>query len=577
MNDFKNFVQLQSAIAENMLWLKLIFCASAVFAVTHHSDEVKFEHNFRKIGKLAVGLTYAHMHATINLEPLEQSCAELMAHIVKKMMAVDTSVEERKQMESVIPQLQVATKIIQDINLLFFSENPEREKRQILAGLGLLSGLFSTGLSIYNRIELGKLDHEITSVREETVEGFRHVAHVLQEEDMVMHQVMKNVDVLKTSVQTLIIKLSHEYVQMQTLSNVLSVLTSTVNMGAQIAEAGRALESLFQCKLHPSLINAKSLENSIQRITEKAARRGLRLLHEDREQIFKSPISFIAKKDRKIVVIVHIPLTSEEPLNLYEHLAIPTRIEDIFVTIHSEKNLLATDAAGRIGLELAEFEMIRCQVHYLHSENLFICPNTNLLQKNMRKTCLGALFFSEEKEINRKCVHRIRHEVGGEMAQQTGKNSIVLYSDAPPVITESCQKKSRLLKTTAGITMLKTRPGCKLDSENFVFTSPQIVAEETDFLQKIIPVSKLTLFNGTSTDDLRQAYQNLRRMKNPEEINLRNLQNWIEEESKKTRENWGQFGIAGLGVAMALGVICYLGWMFAKHRRAEAAKASSST
>jgi len=77
-----------------------------------------------------------------------------------------TSHDEKELIATLRPQLEVASKTINDLQALFFeTDQHHRPKRQLLMGLGMLLGLTSLGTSIYSARELQQLHGELTNLK----------------------------------------------------------------------------------------------------------------------------------------------------------------------------------------------------------------------------------------------------------------------------------------------------------------------------------------------------------------------------------------------------------------------------
>ena len=50
-------------------------------------------------------------------------------------------------------------------------------------------GVVNTGMSIYNTAQIKKLYSALSNQRQDMMDGFKHVAHALQEEDHAIHQI----------------------------------------------------------------------------------------------------------------------------------------------------------------------------------------------------------------------------------------------------------------------------------------------------------------------------------------------------------------------------------------------------
>ncbi len=86
------------------------------------------------------------------------------------------------------------------MNAVFFNDDQQRNKRQILGGLSLGFGIVSFVMSILNKIEISKL-HEKFDILESGVE---QIIHVLDEQDHAITTLTNNVNAIKEVVKLLL-------------------------------------------------------------------------------------------------------------------------------------------------------------------------------------------------------------------------------------------------------------------------------------------------------------------------------------------------------------------------------------
>ena len=97
------------------------FCAFLFLIVKiSGSEEIQLEQNFRQIGTLATGLSYAHIHGTVNFRQLRTAYLSII-HYVENREQTTESKEEKLFIETLSPQLRVAEKTLEDIRQLFFA------------------------------------------------------------------------------------------------------------------------------------------------------------------------------------------------------------------------------------------------------------------------------------------------------------------------------------------------------------------------------------------------------------------------------------------------------------------------
>ena len=531
------------------------------------NEEIHFEQNFRQIGTITTGLSFGHIHGKINFKKLKFAYKSII-HYVEERRRLTKSTEEKNFIDTLSPQLQVATRTLQDIESLFFKDSATRQKRQLFLGIAMALGVVNTGMSIYNTAQIKKLYSVLSDQREDMMDGFKHVAHALEEEDHAIHQITKNVEILKTTCQYVLERIDNEINQINSLTNIVRVITLVNNLHSELLAWGRGLDSLSNGRLHPTLINPDKLRKGLKETIEKALKFGLKPLHREVSYFYKNPVSYLATEDEEIIIFVHVPLVEADPLNLFEYLPIPKQIGNIFVTIESTKTILATDLQGHFGMELSEMDLMRCQTEDKHNGKLFICANTNLIQNKIRRTCLGSLFFGHTKEVMEKCLYFPETlQTREEFAKQISIDQIVFFAKEDITLIETCPDSIRTLPNITGLTTIKVPAGCKIVTENYTFKSPIIVDVESDFIRRTIRIPRIPYLSDHRAEEMEKHLEDLKKIKMPEKIHLAEFENWIRQrEHEYIRQNVG-YVISLASIAIGLIVICVLVFLFLRYKR----------
>jgi hypothetical protein len=121
----------------------------------------------------------------------------------------------------------------------------------------------------------------------------------------------------------------------------------------------------------------------------RAAQLGLSPLFTDNTAIFKLPVTYLGTNKKKIFVCIHFPFVDMDQIDLYEHLPISFELRNLFVTLESGRNIIASNNTRAFGLELTHNNLLHCQVGKVHSGNIYIFSDSNVLTNNISLTCLG--------------------------------------------------------------------------------------------------------------------------------------------------------------------------------------------
>ena len=559
-----------------MLNCKVICVTLLCFILCACNKHIEINQNFRHVGKLATGLSYGHIHTTVKFSDLKYAVKTVMKILQERLRKDSTSTTEKEYIKMMSPRLQISYDAIEDLQDLFFGENnvknesSVRKKRQLFLGIAIALGIFNTGMSIYNIEEIARLHLDITELKNDMVVGFKHVAHILREEEHAIFQMTKNINILKENMRYTLDALYNQEAELNQIKNAMTIGAALSNINAEVAAWGRGLESLSHGRLHPTLVDKKAVKDAFDNIIQKASRIGLKPLHQDYRSVFKNPISYFSTTEESIIVIVHIPLVEYAPLDIYEYLPIPVHVGQIFVTLEGRHTLLATDLQGRTGLEMSNSELLKCQSENLHDGKLWICPNTNLLMNRIRNSCLGSIFYGHQNEALQRCFCQIQlPETHMEFVKQVSENTVSLYTKDDLTIRQTCQGKVEILPNITGLATIVIPEGCKMVTEDYTFISPAILDINSDFIRKTMKIPHLRIFNETNLQAIEKQMRSLNQIKNPNKINLETLKKWIQDEEIKTIHrtiSYSSNAIALIGCGLVVTIIIFLYCRFRKRK-----------
>lgn len=533
-----------------------------MIATLKGENTVKLTSSFRKIGQLATGLSYGHVHGTIDFKQIVDAQKSVIDTVYERMKSA-SSKEETLLLEALLPQVDIAMKTVEDLETQFFGQGHHRQKRQLLLGLGVALGLTSLGTSIYTATEVRRLHDEISNLHSR----FRHVAHVLDEEAQAVNKLIGSMRTIKATCQIVLRKLDVEEKQIATLTTVIGMMAMISNLNAQLDGWRRGLEFLASGKLHPSLIDHKKIRASARHIEEKARAAGRQPLHKDEEMLFKAPVSYLATGDGKIFFIAHVALVEAKPMDLFELISTPVKVRGLVLEVRAAQKILAVDSKGKTGIEMSHEELVRCLAEEKHDGQVFLCPNANLMRNDIRKTCLGGIFFGLQEEVATKCDHMV-HQKTGEDMKQVGKNEVLIYSERNQTLMETCKNGTSYHWIPEGLVTKKVRAGCEVATKDFTFKALREIDTEENFLRREIQSTEFQFLEEKSDEKLLRALEALGKDRYPEPIRTADIKKWIaeDEEEEVARRTHLATSIAAAGLSLiAVGVI---GGLFVKFRRA---------
>lgn len=529
-------------------------------------QEVAVTSTFRRLGSLATGLNYAHIHGSIDFRGLQLAQRQVV-HALEERMRQSTSREEKTLLDAIKPQLDIATKTLEDLQVLFFGRPSHRPKRQLFLGIAMALGLVGAGSSIYTATEVTKLHAEISSVRSD----FQHVAHMLERDAQVVNKLATDVHTVSKICQVILGRLLEEEDKLNMLTGIMGLMSVVNNFNAELSAWGRGLESLANGKLHPSLTDHGKLRHAISVIDGKAKAAGRRILHDNDNAIFTAPVSYLATSEGNIIFIAHIPLVEQEPLELFEYLSTPVKHEDFYLEVTAQNRILAMDSRGQTGLEMSHEDLLRCQSEEQHNGQMFICSNTNLVRNDIRSTCLGAIFFNRQQEVEERCEHLLMRNIT-EQVRQISKTEIMVFANTETTVTEKCRNGTRFHQIMGGLVKMSTVPGCELSTKDFTFRSLEDIDLSENSVERKIRTTKFAFLKQRTDKEIQEALRSLKEMKEPEHIKVDQLEAWMKERDQDT---WSDnMSSAKAGVAGAIGFLAIVAILslFIKYKLSNASK-----
>ena len=243
---------------------KIFVVLTLALVTTRCHEVVELRTSFHKLGKLASGLGYAHLHTKIDIASVRRSHWYVMtklnntADLAKEFATKDK--ETDPLFVRLLSAMQPATFIIDAVTSTFVDSSP-RKARQ----LELAAAAFSIGLSIYNTYEIYNLKNQIGDIRA----GVEHVAHALLQEDQAIDALTSSIGHLNKTCNILAKSFYQleEKVNKQAAFDELMLQITSHNQ--QVSQWGEGMTVLLHGHLSPLLIKNKSMMAAFIKIKEK--------------------------------------------------------------------------------------------------------------------------------------------------------------------------------------------------------------------------------------------------------------------------------------------------------------------
>jgi hypothetical protein len=174
--------------------------------------------------------------------------------------------------------------------------------------------------------------------------------HDLEDQDHAIATLTHNIISLKAVIKNMMTDLQsvdHERNRIKKVSIVSNMITTN---NADVTVRGKGLEALILGELHPTLVNTQKLNLALTLLQFRAAQLGLLPLFTDNTAVFKLPGTYLAKNKKKIFVCIHIPFLDMDQIGLYKHHPILFELGNLFVTLESGRNFIASNDTRAFGL-----------------------------------------------------------------------------------------------------------------------------------------------------------------------------------------------------------------------------------
>jgi hypothetical protein len=540
----------------------------AIASIQAEHGQVHVPVSFKRIGKFASGLSHCHIRTVIDFKKVDLAHAEL-ANLLLNERANVASKEDKHILEMLSHQFSASTSIINRLRSTFFHDGNARPKRQLFAGVSFLTGILSFGTSIYNRIEISRIHSELSNLEQ----GTKHIAKIIEEQDHAISTLTHSVNIIKQTVKLLLQEGSQQKEELLSLKRFVILSTLLTTHSAEISAWGRGLEALLEGRLHPTLVNHAKLQEALQSLSRAAGRHGLKPLHLDPSAIFKSDISYVATQENQIIVYVHLPYVDSEPLDLFEHLPVPFEHEQLLLMVDSEKNVIASDEIGMFGTELSSSDLLHCHSVKTHHGNVYACPHSNLLNRQIRKTCLGSLLFGDTTTAAQTCRQRVqRAETTEDFAIQIRPETLVVYSKSNSTVVETCSNGTKKLQMVAGLTVVSATKGCKMSGKSFLLKPELSIFSEADIFDSVATfnVQDLMPVEGPNPVDLRRALEEIEKIDKVKPRSIAELHTWMENSDRSFRSNAVNVAMASSAILLTLGLVIFISWQYCKYSRVNA-------
>lgn len=229
-----------------------------------------------------------------------------------------------------------------------------------------------------------------------------------------------------------------------------------------LAEMELMVESLLNHKAPVGAVQMSDWARVFWDLHDKLARRNQRMLIGHPRELFGLETSYTIDKDLQMTIIVHIPVSSREPMDMFRRLSVPVFLDEEEGTmgeIRSDQDYLAISADKTRYREYADLSTCT------RMGTLFLCEDEGLLSTRDRPSCLMGLFLHELKWIQDLC--RVEPRDKEEMVIRVRPNLFYYYTPEEVTLDVRCPQSRRSVRLN-GANEITVGIGCEVSSRQHV-------------------------------------------------------------------------------------------------------------
>lgn len=541
----------------------IIFAALFVF---QNAFAQIHELHYELLGKIAREPGVCHVKTTIELnsvkmthETFEQKLSELHLNVRKNLPSEKMKSQWDKRIKNLKDVIQPAYSVIDNVFYLFglksnwtmtgaskemkgktekksvqtlsyhekldFYKSMTKSRNKRAIGIDDIFSGFGLALSIYNTVEIQKINGRVSQNTADIETIIKHISH----SDLQIKKIDENVQHLR-DVENKLLDYSMEEKYLDQFDNMYrSMLISCRNYTNHVEKWEMSLINLIQGRIDVNLINPKKLESALMDVEQKLVKEGYQMVipKEILSEVFKTDISYVTDPTQNhINVFLHLPISKGNHFNLlkYVNLPFPTSSMNISLMLSSPtgNEFLAVNEEKTLSVELSNNDFLKCRI--LHQ--VYVCPNTNLIKRNLNSGCLAAIYSSELTKAKAYC-KVVAINSSSEFMKQINDNSVAIYSSKPMTVTKSCVNSKDKSEMIEGFKIYEIDQKCSLLTDNFFFR-PSYKFQLTEFIIQPLEFHVDKLIEHLDSDEINNIMREKSKLSDYNEIDITDIEREIE-------------------------------------------------
>ncbi len=243
------------------------------------------------------------------------------------------------------------------------------------------------------------------------------------------------------------------------------------NFNIAVAISERLIQTAYSNQLSPGALHHDALIEAVKYINKIARNSNMLSFFHQPSDLFLVETSYIYKPDEKtFVLVLHVPLvTPHNLMPLYEFIPLPIHFNfcgNVSVTPEVGGTNMIAIGPSQYYLLLSSTDLQSCN----KMGETYFCKGRNVLLKDLTKTCLGALYLADNKNIQGRC----KFSIGGaqEKIFRLDSNTYVVYSLGKISTNHVCPKAETIsaVQISLGQTV-RINPSCYIRTMDHIITA----------------------------------------------------------------------------------------------------------
>ena len=420
--------------------LQLLFRPSGKYAASTHYIHIRVPFNFSRL-TLMPDIIFDRYHRYIEIWPEpHKTQVEQIAELSRSCLADKHN--DFNNMLDALPQHEVVT----------------REKRFLdLVSLGMSTAALT--LASFNSAKISHLETQIVNNNKR----LDHLVDITALHGKHFKAVDQKLDDMATQLAHI---LRYDKVKFSKLTDLMEQ-----KFGTAVAISERLIHTAYANKLSPGALDHEALVAAVKYVNEIAQNSDMLSFVHKPSDLFLVETSYIYKpEDKTFVLVLHVPLvTPHNLMPLYEFIPLPVHFNfsgNVSVTPEVGINNMIAVGHSQSYQELSSTDLQGCN----KMGETYFCKGRNVLLTDLTKTCLGALYLADNKNIQGRC----KFSIGGaqEKIFRLDSNTYVVYSLGKISTNHVCPKAKTIsaVQISSGQTV-RINPSCYIRTMDHIITA----------------------------------------------------------------------------------------------------------